>query len=249
MEESNLGKVADPAAGSGGVEALTDALVARGYALMQDIEKAGGLAAALEAGLIQTEVAKVAVERMKNVSRRKEPLTGASEFPDINEKPVSVLLPASPAATPGPKALAPHRLAEPFETLRDQAEAAAKRPVIFLANLGPVAAFTARATFAKNFFEAGGVAAIGNDGFANATALAEGFRAGGARLAVLCSSDAVYAEQGLAAARALVDAGAQLYLAGRPGELEAQWRDAGVRGFVFVGCDLLTTLREALQAA
>jgi methylmalonyl-CoA mutase len=249
LEESNLGKVADPAAGSGGVEALTDALVERGYALMQDIEKAGGLAAALEAGLIQTEVAKVAVERMKNVSRRKEPLTGASEFPDINEKPVSVLLPAPAAEAPGAKALARHRLAEPFEALRDQADAAEKRPAIFLANLGPVAAFTARATFAKNFFEAGGVAALGNDGFADAAVLAEGFKASGARLAVLCSSDAVYAEQGVATAKALTDAGALLYLAGRPGEMEAQWREAGVRDFVFVGCDLLTQLREALGQA
>ncbi len=249
LEESNLGKVADPAAGSGGVEALTDALVERGYALMQDIEKAGGLAKALESGVIQVEVAKIAVERMKNVSRRKEPLTGASEFPDINEKPVSVLLPAPATAKPGAKALAPHRLSEPFEALRDQAEAAERRPTIFLANLGPVAAFTARATFAKNFFEAGGVAALGNDGFADAASLVEGFKASGAKLAVLCSSDAVYAEQGLEAAKALAGAGAHLYLAGRPGELEAQWREAGVRDFVFVGCDLLAQLREALLAA
>ena len=175
LEESNLGKVADPAAGSGGVEALTDALVERGYALFQDIEKAGGLSKALESGAFQAEVAKVADERAKNVARRKEPLTGASEFPDIHEKPVSVLLPAPAAEKLSAKALAPHRIAEAFEALRDQAEAADKRPTIFLANLGPVAAFTARATFAKNFFEAGGVEALGNDGFADAAALAEGF--------------------------------------------------------------------------
>ncbi len=176
LEESNLGKVADPAAGSGGVEALTDALVERGYALFQEIEKAGGLSKALESGAFQAEVAKVADERAKNVARRKEPLTGASEFPDIHEKPVDVLLPAPAAEKRSAKALAPHRIAEAFEALRDQAEAADKRPAIFLANLGPVAAFTARATFAKNFFEAGGVEALGNEGFADAAALAEGFQ-------------------------------------------------------------------------
>ncbi len=40
------------------------------------------------------------------------------------------------------------------------------RPKIFLANLGTPADFTARATFAKNFFESGGIEAITNDGFA-----------------------------------------------------------------------------------
>jgi methylmalonyl-CoA mutase len=247
LEESNLGKVADPAAGSGGVEALTDELVAHGYALFQQIEAAGGLPKMLESGAFQAGVAKVAVERMKNVARRKEPLTGASEFPDIHDKPVSVLLPAPPAPSLGHLALAPHRVSEPFEALRDLAETAAARPTIFLANLGPVAAFTARATFAKNFFEAGGVEALGNDGFAELETLVAAYKASGAKLAVLCSSDAVYAEQGLAVAKALAGLGGKLYLAGRPGEMEAQWREAGVHDFVHVGSDALAQLRDALQ--
>ncbi|MCI4678761.1 methylmalonyl-CoA mutase family protein [Rhodoblastus acidophilus] len=249
LEESNLGKVADPAAGAGGLEALTDALVERSYALFQDVEKTGGLPRALESGAFQAEVARTAESRTTNVARRKEALTGVSEFPDIHEKQVAVLLPAPAAPAAGEKALAPHRVAEPFEALRDLAESHSSRPKIFLANLGPVAAFTARATFAKNFFEAGGIEALGNDGFADGAALAEGFKASGAKLAVLCSSDTVYAERGLEAAKALAEAGAHLYLAGRPGEMETQWRAAGVRNFIFVGADVLTQLREALQAA
>jgi len=247
LEESNLGKVADPAAGSGGVEALTDSLVERGYALFQDIEKAGGLAQALASGLIGGEIAKVAAERAKAAARRKEPLTGASEFPDINEKPVTVLTPA-PAAAPA-KGLAPQRVAAPFEALRDKAETFAARPKIFLANLGPIAAFTARATFAKNFFEAGGVQALSNDGFADPAALAAGFKASGAKLAVLCSSDALYAEHGVAAVQALKAAGAIVYFAGRPGELESALREAGVADFVYVGSDVLAQLTAALEAA
>jgi methylmalonyl-CoA mutase len=250
LEESHLGKVADPAAGSGGVEALTDSLVARAYALFQDIEKAGGLARALASGLIRGEIDRVADERAKATARRKEPLTGASEFPNIHEKPVSVLIPAPAApAAGGPQGLAPRRVAQPFEDLRDRAEAAGAPPKIFLANLGPVAAFTARSTFAKNFFEAGGIEALGNDGFADAAALAQGFTASGAKLAVLCSSDALYAESAVEAAKALKDAGAIVYVAGRPGELEAGLRDAGVTDFVYVGSDLLTQLAAALAAA
>jgi methylmalonyl-CoA mutase len=253
LEESHLGKVADPAAGSGGVEALTALLVARAYALFQDVERAGGLAAALASGLIQGEIAKVAAERALAVARRKEPLTGASEFPNIYEKPVDVLIASTVPGLAGPsaraKALAPYRVAEPFEALRDRAEAAEKRPRVFLANLGPIAAFTARATFAKNFFEAGGIEALGNDGFADPEALAEGYKASGATLAVLCSSDAVYAESAVAAAKALKAAGATVYVAGRPGELEAALRDAGVTDFVYVGSDLLAQLAVALSAA
>ena len=119
-------------------------------------------------------------------------------------------------------------------------------PSLFLANLGPVAAFNARATFARNSFEAGGVIALGSDGAPTPEALAEGFRTSGARQACLCSSDTLYAESGYAVARALASAGAtRVWLAGRPGEAEAAWREAGITGFVYAGCDLLAVLEAA----
>ncbi len=39
------------------------------------------------------------------------------------------------------------------------------RPKVFLANLGTPADFTARATFAKSFFETGGIEALDSGGF------------------------------------------------------------------------------------
>ena len=46
-----------------------------------------------------------------------------------------------------------------FEALRDAARrASGERPTVFLATLGPVAAHTARAAFAANLFQAGGIA-------------------------------------------------------------------------------------------
>ena len=57
LEESNLAKVSDPAAGSGGIETLTQQLCEAAWALFQEIEKAGGLFAALEQNLIQRKVA------------------------------------------------------------------------------------------------------------------------------------------------------------------------------------------------
>ncbi len=47
LEESHLAKVADPAAGSGALEDLTDQLCHAAWGLFRDIEAAGGIAAAL----------------------------------------------------------------------------------------------------------------------------------------------------------------------------------------------------------
>lgn len=258
LEESNLAKVSDPAAGSGGIETLTGQLCEAAWALFQEIEKAGGIFAALRAGLIQSKVASTRKAREANVARRRDILTGASEFPNLHEAEATVL-DAKPVVLPPygePKfkfeALPPMRLAEPFERLRDKSDARLKatsvRPRVFLANLGTPTDFTARATFAKSFFEAGGIEAVDSEGFSDPAKLAEGFKASGAQLACLCSSDKVYAERAEAAAKALQGAGgAHIYLAGRPGEKEAAFRSAGISEFVFAGGDALVTLQDAYR--
>ena len=72
IEEANLQRVADPAAGSGAIESLTDQLCMRAWALFQEIERTGGTAKALETGSIQQAVAKVRAEREANIARRKD---------------------------------------------------------------------------------------------------------------------------------------------------------------------------------
>jgi methylmalonyl-CoA mutase len=269
LEESDLAKVADPAAGAGGLESLTHELCVAAWSLFQEIEKAGGAAAALEQGMIQARVAAVRDEREKAVALRRDALTGTSEFPDIAEAPAAVLTPSPlvpgtagvpPAlradqkedgGTPAVAAALPcRRLAEPFEALRDASdrflEKTGARPKIFLANLGRLADFTARATFAKNLFEAGGIMAVTSDGFGSRDEMLAAFKASGARLACLCASDEVYAAEAVGAAEALCAAGAtHVYLAGRPGELEAALTAAGVGTFIYIGCDVVATLTAA----
>jgi methylmalonyl-CoA mutase len=258
LEESNLAKVSDPAAGAGGIEALTRELCEAAWALFQETEKAGGLFAALEQNIIQRKVATTRAAREANVAKRRDVLTGASEFPNLHEAEITVLdakpvvLPPYGEAKYRFDAMPPMRLAAPFEALRDQSDAIRKktgvRPKIFLANLGTAADFTARATFAKSFFEAGGIEAVDNEGFADPAALAAAFKTSGARLACLCSSDKAYAAHAAAAAAALQTAGARhIYLAGRPGEQEAGYRGAGVGDFIFAGGDALATLRDAYK--
>jgi methylmalonyl-CoA mutase len=247
-DEAFLGKVADPGAGSGTIETLTDQLCGAAWSFFQEIEAAGGAAAALAANLIQGKVTAVRGKRAAAVARRRDALIGASLFPNLGEAEPPIERALKPRPDLAGKPLAPIRLAEPFESLRDISDQAFKsrgqRPKIFLADLGTAAEYTARATFAKNFFEAGGIEAILSEGDTQAQASA--FSASGAALACLCSGDEVYEKEAAAAAQALKTAGAKhIYLAGRPGERESAWRSAGVQSFIYEGCDVLATLRAA----
>jgi methylmalonyl-CoA mutase len=225
------------------------------WALFQEIEAAGGTAAALEGGLIQRRVAGVRAERETAVACRSDALTGTSDFPNLAEIPVSVLdvVPVpfadwqrSAAITFEP--LRQIRLAEPFERLRDASDralaATGARPKIFLANLGTPSDFVTRATFAKNFFEAGGIEAVNEQGFASPDSLVAAFKASGARLACLSSSDDIYVRDGGAAGQALAGASARhIYVVASPktsGPLEEV-----VQTFIYRGCDALAILSAA----
>ena len=78
---------------------------------------------------------------------------------------------------------------------------------------------------------------------------AAAFTASGSKLAVICSSDAVYAERAEQAAVVLRAAGCtRLYLAGNPGELRATLESAGVDEFISVGANVLAVLTTAHEA-
>ena len=249
IEESNLYRVADPAAGSGAIEALTDALCEKAWALFQDIEREGGVAEALVKGTIQSAVAKVRTMREANIATRKEPLIGTSDFPFLAEDKVEIIGMRRPRLVDvKPSALRRIRLAESFERLRDRSDAhLAKhgtRPKVFLACLGRPADFNARASFAKSLFESGGIEAVPGDG----DNLVKRFTESGAKLACLCSSDKVYASQAADTAKALRKAGAaRVYLAGKPSADKAALEQAGIGIFLHQGCDTLQILHSAFD--
>jgi methylmalonyl-CoA mutase len=248
LEESNLARVADPAAGSGAIEAITEELCTTAWAQFQDIEKAGGPWTALESGLVQKNVAAIRAEREKAIARGKDILTGTNAYPDIREATPAVLdvAPAAKSEPASAAALPRIRLGEPFEKLRNKSDAilikTGARPKTFLAVLGKPADFSARANFARNFFEAGGIETIeGAPG-----SIAASFKASGTALACLCGADKIYETEAAGAAEALKAAGARcIYLAGRPGALEATLKAAGVQSFIYAGCDALATLAAA----
>jgi methylmalonyl-CoA mutase len=304
QEEAHLNRVIDPAGGSWFLDRLTEQISDKGWAVFQEIERQGGMAAVLQSGWIAGQIESAFAPRAKNIARRKEGITGVSEFPDAREERVTRSAPdlaalrsaaanrmaqrqhspllkaistsvdrmtaavaaATEGATIGQLAAAfgflresieivPLELrsfAEPFEELRDASDAwqatHRRRPTVFLATMGPVSHFTARATYARNFFEAGGFEVVAGDGFQDAEAAANAFAKSGARIAVICSSDKLYPELVPQTAAKLKAAGARsVVLAGNPGANEQVWRTAGVDRFIFIKCDVLATLREMLR--
>ncbi|MGH6798640.1 MAG: methylmalonyl-CoA mutase family protein, partial [Roseiarcus sp.] len=90
LRESNLGFVADPAAGAGAFEALTQALCDKAWELFQEIEGQGGLPSALANGAFQRQVAVSAAALVGNAARLNTPITGVSAHADLAERPVEV---------------------------------------------------------------------------------------------------------------------------------------------------------------
>ncbi|MEM1210165.1 MAG: methylmalonyl-CoA mutase family protein [Planctomycetota bacterium] len=323
-EESHLAQVVDPAGGSWMVESLTDQLCDKAWPIFQDVERQGGMAEALTSGWVSDQIESAFAPRSKNIARRKDAVTGVSEFPNLAEQSVearkadrpsiihtaherlrhqrherhpdaqsaldSLAATAAVATDPGMitahavaaaetgatlgqladavfgdrdgvfiAPIAPHAYAEPFENLRDASDRflalTGERPRIMLINLGPVAHHTARATYAQNFFEAGGIEPLPTPPITGdlndmANEAAERFWESQTSMACLCSSDKLYPDTVPDVARALKAAGCdQLVLAGAPGDHETAYRDAGVDRFIFMKCDVLHTLTDMLEHA
>ncbi|MDQ0317328.1 methylmalonyl-CoA mutase family protein [Amorphus orientalis] len=290
LEESQAARVLDPAAGSGGAEARTEALAAKAWDLMRDIEKKGGLPAALASGWWQGEIATVRDRRTAAVRKRKLPIVGTSEYPLMPERRVEVLETSdAPATAPGKpvtlpeegggaafaalieaasggatladigagspasgctsdaRPLAPMRLADPFETLRDKAEAVGEPTdrTVMIAGLGPLAENAARSAWVKAAFEAGGLITSAAATLDTPEAAVDAAKTAGVACVCLAGSDERYADMAAETARALKQAGvSSVYLAGKPGEQETALRQAGVDGFLHVGIDLVEALGE-----
>lgn len=122
MEEAHLGRVSDPAAGAGYIEALTDGLARAAWSAFQAIEAKGGLIAALAAGHVASDVARALAARE---AAGKPKIVGVTAFPPTQDAPVEVETPArKPVEAPSPRLpgpdgacppLKPIRLAEPYE--------------------------------------------------------------------------------------------------------------------------------------
>ncbi|MBZ5733249.1 methylmalonyl-CoA mutase family protein [Nocardioides sp. TRM66260-LWL] len=227
IEESHLGRVADIAGGAYAVERLTDDLARRAWELFVELD-AAVLAGATLDDAIAPLVEETVAARERLVATRTRPITGVSEFPNLAET-------------------LPERLADggfegvrPYGASYEELRATPPAAHVFLATLGPIAAHTARATFASNLLAAGGVAVD----VAGATSGPDDLVAAytGQPVVCLAGADAAYEEWGAAAAEALRAAGARhVVIAGRATDWSDDSCAMGVDALAF-----LTRTREAL---
>ncbi|HYH34954.1 MAG TPA: methylmalonyl-CoA mutase family protein [Nocardioides sp.] len=219
LAESHVGRVVDPAGGAYAVEKLTDDLAVAAWEELGRIEADGAAA-------FSERVAAVSAAREEQVAHRTRPVTGLTEFPNPGETLPERAGPADDV----------RRWGASFEALRDEP---AGRPV-FLATMGPVAAHTARATFAANLFAAGGVAVETGGASEAVEDVVAAFRASGAPVACLCGTDAAYADRGRELVGALREAGARrVVVAGEA--------DLGADDQCFAGVDALAFLRRVRE--
>jgi len=126
MEESELGRVADPAAGSWFLDRLTDQIARAAWTQFQAIEGEGGALAALASGRLAAEVADARERLAAEIAAGKPPLIGVTKYLNADASAVEVeTVDPAPFAKPYPQEYAPPletftpfkawRAAEPFE--------------------------------------------------------------------------------------------------------------------------------------
>jgi methylmalonyl-CoA mutase len=234
IHESHVAKVTDPAGGSYAVERLTADVADAGWAQLQRIEAEGGIRESLAAesgGLLDRIKAQASEPRLRQIATRRRPITGVTEFPNIEEQ-----LPERQPHPEGARALEVNRYAMAFEQLRDDPSTTP----VFLATMGTVAQHTARATFAGNLFAAGGVDTVAAGPTAGPDEVLAAYD--GQPVVCLAGTDKSYADWGDKLARKLRKAGAShVILAGKPGdktvkpELVDDFCAKGIDALAFLG--------------
>jgi methylmalonyl-CoA mutase len=261
QDESSLGRIADPLAGSWYGEELTDELAQAGWARFREIEREGGALAALRSGLIATTLAGLADEREDDLKHRRRVMTGVNEFPwlgddgtspeKVDRSSVEVLEPDVTGETFSLPALNPRHDSTPFETMRnaarDHEEAGGDRPQIYLACMGSIASHVNYANWAKSFFEVAGVETVPSGALDGNEDQARTFKDGGFELAAVCAGRNQTPGDVADLVGKLREAGAEyIYMVNSTPELNDAAIDAGADELVRNGANLIEVLTATL---
>ena len=87
QEEGQMGQILDASGGSYYVESLTLSLAEASWKQFQEIERRGGMLNVLRDGSFAKQVGEVWQKRAKDIARRKTPITGVSDYPNLREQP------------------------------------------------------------------------------------------------------------------------------------------------------------------
>ena len=91
QDETKVCKVIDPWGGSYYVEALTDELIRRAWAHIQEVESLGGMAKAIDTGLPKMRIEEAAARRQAHIDSGNEKIVGINYFPLEKEDPLDIL--------------------------------------------------------------------------------------------------------------------------------------------------------------
>ena len=91
QEESTICKAVDPWAGSYYVESLTQELVEKAWAHIQEIEKLGGMAAAIESGLPKLRIEEAAARTQARIDSGEQTIVGVNKYRLDKEDPIDIL--------------------------------------------------------------------------------------------------------------------------------------------------------------
>ncbi|GAA1806999.1 methylmalonyl-CoA mutase family protein [Nostocoides veronense] len=241
-DEANVGRVTDPAGGSYYVEDLTRDVATKAWAVVQEVESAGGMAVALANAVVAQRIQETIAEDGGRIATRRQPITGVSMFPLAGEQRLARRHRADVPTNDG--ALLPRRDAAAYEGLRDRSLAFAAQsgvaPSVALVALGGRRDFGARETFVTNLLAAGGIEASLFEGELAAADAA----ATNPSVAVIASSPKGYAAHAADAVATLREAGVPtLFVAGRAKELGGTTVD----GEIYDGMDVVAFLSGLLD--
>jgi methylmalonyl-CoA mutase len=90
QNESQVTRVVDPLGGSYYVEALTHALATHAQAIIDDVEKMGGMTKAVEAGIPKLKIEEAAARRQARVDRGEDVIVGVNKFQLAKEDALDV---------------------------------------------------------------------------------------------------------------------------------------------------------------
>ncbi|WHY55024.1 methylmalonyl-CoA mutase [Peribacillus simplex] len=91
QEETGITKVIDPWAGSYYVESLTNELIERAWAHIEEIEGLGGMAKAIETGLPKMRIEEAAAKRQAKIDSQVETIVGVNKYRLKKEDPIEIL--------------------------------------------------------------------------------------------------------------------------------------------------------------
>ena len=246
-EEASLDRVVDPAHGSHYLEAMTRNLAESAWTIFKEIEAAGGMARAIECGIIDSMIAEAAAKRLRSLENRKKTLIGINRYPwpltAEQEENIDAL------------ELALEQLPEGNETAgyelvrlksRSFSLKSGRTPSLFIWMQGNPAVSFQQAAFAEDFFKCGGFEIAGRATLPLEESSYNTILLNKPDIVVLCiaEKDPVPTAETICKRLHLLDGNTIIVMAGKPPEAKERLFAAGLDSFIYTGINVLEMLKS-----